>query len=178
LSNEAARVLLLLLLWLLLFRADLVVVRDQVREQLSTMMVVIFLPVVGGAAAGTDAIAVKALEAAAFSLLPPDRSDMSLGGPVAEANEIFSSSNSTGPEEVTKTKLSVDIKSGLGNICLLTGTSGPNVIKHQNLSMKKDRCQTYKQIEVQSILTLIPSAFFFFKNQTKSCRNDNNACVQ
>ena len=115
LSNEAARVLvllLLLLLWLLLFRADLVVVRDQVREQLSTMMVVIFLPVVA-AAAGADAVAVNALEAAALSLLPPDRSEMSLGGPVADANDIFSSSNSTGPEDVrqTKTKLSVDKES-------------------------------------------------------------------
>ena len=103
----------LLLLWLLLFRADLVVVRDQVREQLSTMMVVIFLPVVVVAAAGTDAVAASALEAAAFSLLPPDRSEMSLGGPVAEANDIFSSSNSTGPKDVTEAirKLSVDKES-------------------------------------------------------------------
>ena len=102
----------LLLLWLLLFRADLVVVRDQVREQLSTMMVVIFLPVVV-AVAGTDAVAASALEAAAFSLLPPDRSEMSLGGPVAEANDIFSSSNSTGPKDVTEAirKLSVDKES-------------------------------------------------------------------
>jgi hypothetical protein len=137
LSNEAARVLLLLLLWLLLFRADLVVVRDQVREQLSTMMVVIFLPVVGGAAAGTDAIAVKALEAAAFSLLPPDRSDMSLGGPVAEANEIFSSSNSTGPEEVTKTKLSVDIKSGLGKYLFANWYIWPQCYKTSEFKHEK-----------------------------------------
>ncbi len=83
------------------------------REQLSTMMVVIFLPVVAGAA-GTDAVAVNALEvAAALSLLPPDRSEMSLGGPVADANDIFSSSNSTGPADVrqTKRKLSINTES-------------------------------------------------------------------
>jgi hypothetical protein len=68
-------------------RPDREVVRDQVREQLSTTIVVIFLPV-----------AVVVAAAACFSLLPPDLSEMSLGGPVADAREIFSSSNSAGPE--------------------------------------------------------------------------------
>ena len=100
LSKEAARVLLLLLLLLqLLFLAERVVVRDQVREQLSAMMVVIFLPVVLVVTGVGAAVVIRGLlVVAALSLLPPDRSEMSLGGPVAEAIDIFSSSNSTGPK--------------------------------------------------------------------------------
>jgi hypothetical protein len=105
LSSEAARVLLLLplplplplLIMLVLLRVDLVVVRDQVREQLSTTMVVIFLPVVVDAAAAVGIVAVVSAEEVCFSALPPDLSEMSLGGPLADANEIFSGSNSTGP---------------------------------------------------------------------------------
>jgi hypothetical protein len=82
---------------LVLLRADLVVVRDQVREQLSTTMVVIFLPVVVDAAAAVGIVAVVSAEEVCFSALPPDLSEMSLGGPLADANEIFSGSNSTGP---------------------------------------------------------------------------------
>ena len=105
LSNEAARVLLLLLLLLLLLRADRVVVRDQVREQLSATRVVIFLPVVLAAGGTGVAVVIRGwLLVADLSLLPPDRSEMSLGGPVAEAIEIFSSSNSTGPENCGKKK--------------------------------------------------------------------------
>ena len=101
LSNEAARVLLLLLL----FRAERVVVRDQVREQLSATRVVIFLPVVLAAGGTGVAVVIRGwLLVADLSLLPPDRSEMSLGGPVAEAIEIFSSSNSTGPENCGKKK--------------------------------------------------------------------------
>ena len=98
LSNEAARALAFPLL-LLLLRPDREVVLDQVFEQLSMTiaMDVTFLPV-----------AVVGCAAVAFcrSLLPPDFSDTSLAGPpVAEANDIFSSSNSTtGPEAKNKDK--------------------------------------------------------------------------
>jgi len=86
LSKDAARVLAFPLP--LPLRPEREVVLDQVLEQLSTTIVVIFLPVV--AAAGWPAFC--------RSLLPPDFSDTSLAGPVADANEIFSSSNSAGPE--------------------------------------------------------------------------------
>ena len=97
LSNEAARALAFPLL-LLLLRPDREVVLDQVFEQLSKTIAkdVTFLPV-----------AVVGCAAVAFcrSLLPPDFSDTSLAGPpVAEANDIFSSSNSIGPEAKNKDK--------------------------------------------------------------------------
>ncbi len=50
--------------------------------------------------AAREAVEVAAAVALAFiSLLLLEAADMSLAGPVAEVNEIFSSSNSAGPEK-------------------------------------------------------------------------------
>ena len=94
LSREAARALALPVpLETVLLLAERDVVLDHVLEQLSTTIVVIFLPVVVVDVADADA----ADGTICRSWLLPDFSDTSLAGPVAEASEIFSSSNSTGP---------------------------------------------------------------------------------
>ena len=93
LSKEAARALALPVpLETVLLLAERDVVLDQVLEQLSTTIVVIFLPV-----AVVDVVADVADGTICRSWLLPDFSETSLAGPVADASEIFSSSNSTGP---------------------------------------------------------------------------------
>ncbi len=68
-------------------------VRDHVLEQPSTIDVAKLTVLLPEADDGTN----KGPALAGGFSLPPDLSEISLGGPVADAIDIFSSSNSIGP---------------------------------------------------------------------------------
>lgn len=74
------------------------VVRDHVREQLSTVEVA----KVNFRLPEADVATNTGPDERGFFSLPPDLSEMSLGGPVADAIDIFSSSNSIGPIDLKK----------------------------------------------------------------------------